>query len=99
MVEDLKIKKTVQNCHLAKSISDASWGKFFELLTYKAEEAGRVGVKVAPHGTSQIYSSCGEKVPKTLAVRTHHCPYCGLAMDRDLNASINILLAGQACQA
>jgi len=99
MVEDLKIKNMVQNRHLAKSISDASWGKFFEFLSYKAEEAGRVVIKVVPQGTSQICSSCGEKVPKTLAVRTHRCPYCGLTMDRDLNASINILQAGQACQA
>jgi putative transposase len=99
MVEDLKIKNMVQNRHLAKNISDASWGKFFEFLSYKAEEAGRVVVKVVPHGTSQICSSCGEIVPKALAVRTHRCPYCSLTMDRDLNASINILQAGQACQA
>jgi putative transposase len=89
----------VQNRHFAKSISDASWGKFFELLSYKVEEAGRIVVKVSPHSTSQICSSCGEKVPKTRAVRTHRCPNCGLAMERYLNAAINILQAGQACQA
>jgi putative transposase len=102
-VEDLKIQNMIQNrnrnFHLSKSISDASWGKFFEFLSCKAEEAGRTVIKVAPHGTSQICSGCGEKVPKTLSVRTHRCPYCSLTMDRDLNASINILQAGQACQA
>jgi putative transposase len=89
----------VQNRYLAKSISDASWGKFFALLSYKAEEAGRTVTKVPPNETSQICSGCGEKVHKSLSVRIHHCPYCDLVMDRDLNASINILRAGQARQA
>ena len=48
-------------------------------------------VKVSPHGTSQECSGCGTKVPKTLSVRTHQCPKCGLVMDRDENAAINIL--------
>ena len=97
-VEDLNIKGMVRNKHLSKSISDSSWGKFFELLTYKAEEAGRKVIKVSPNNTSQICSECGEKVEKSLAVRTHHCPYCGLVLDRDENAARNILQAGQTCQ-
>lgn len=98
-VEDLKIRNMVQNRHLAKSIADSSWGKFFELLSYKAGEAGRTVIKVAPQNTSQMCSQCGEKVPKSLSVRTHRCPFCGLTIDRDLNASLNILRAGQARQA
>ena len=99
MVEDLKIQNMVQNQYLAKSISDSSWGTFFELLSYKAEEAGRTVTKVTPHGTSQRCSGCGEQVPKSLSVRTHCCPSCSLVMDRDFNASINILRAGQVLQA
>lgn len=93
-VEDLNIGGMKQNKHLSKSIGDASWGMFFNFLSYKAEEAGRIVVKVAPNNTSQICSSCGEKVPKSLAVRIHNCPFCGLIEDRDLNASRNILVLG-----
>ncbi|WP_265266910.1 transposase [Spirulina subsalsa] len=48
-------------------------------------------VKVSAQGTSQDCSGCGGKVLKTLSVRTHQCPHCGLEMDRDENAAINIL--------
>lgn len=90
-VEALKVSNMVKNRHLSKSISDASWATFFEILSAKAEEAGRTVVKVKPHGTSQNCSGCGERVPKTLAVRVHHCTACGLVLDRDKNAALNIL--------
>lgn len=83
---------------LNKSILDTSWYTFFLMLSYKAEEADRIVQKVRPHGTSQICSSCGEKVPKTLKVRIHSCPHCLIKLDRDFNASLNILSAGQAVQ-
>lgn len=89
--EDLQIKNMVKNRHLAKSIQDAGWNLFFNILTSKAEEAGRRIVKVSPAYTSQICSECGELVKKTLAERTHHCPVCGLILDRDVNAARNIL--------
>lgn len=98
-IEDLNIGGMVRNKRFSKSIADAGWGIFFRLLSEKAEEAGRQLIKVAPHNTSQICSSCGEKVPKTLAVRTHHCPFCGLVEDRDFNASLNIKRLGQSRQA
>ena len=59
---------------------------------------GRILVKVSPGNTSQNCSGCGEKVPKTLAVRVHACPYCGLVVDRDENAARNILQVGQTCR-
>ena len=98
-VEDLNIEGMVKNRHLSKSISDSSWGTFFNLLAYKAEEAGRQVIKVPAYSTSQICSGCGEKVPKSLAVRIHTCPFCGLIMDRDENAARNISQVGQTCQA
>ncbi len=95
-VEDLKITNMLKNRRLSKSIADASWGMFFDLLSYKAEEAGRTVMKIKPYGTSQNCSGCGERVAKTLSVRIHKCPNCQLKLDRDLNAAINIKAAGQA---
>jgi len=68
---------------------------------YKAERAGKVVELVDARYTSQKCSRCGAIVPKTLADRVHRCPSCGLEMDRDLNASINIRtlgLRGRACR-
>jgi putative transposase len=92
VVEDLQISNIIQNHKLAKSIADSSWGRFVQMLSYKAEEAGGKVIKVDPKGTTQECSRCGLKVPKTLSERIHFCPRCGLKMDRDLNASRNILL-------
>jgi len=93
--EDLSIKNMVQNHHLAKSISDAGWGMFFNILLGQAKTiAGKRVVAVDPRNTSQMCSQCGEIVPKTLSDRVHKCPYCGLEMDRDVNAAINILKRG-----
>lgn len=88
--EDLNVKGMLKNHCLAKHISDASWNKLIQLTTYKAESAGGRVVKVDAKNTSQNCSGCGEKVSKTLADRIHCCPFCGLEMDRDLNAAINI---------
>ncbi len=88
-IENLIIKNMVKNPHLSKSISDASWSSFFEMLRYKAEYAGRVVIEVPPHNSSQICSSCGQIVAKSLSVRTHICPYCGCVLDRDVNAALN----------
>ncbi|WP_204104602.1 MULTISPECIES: RNA-guided endonuclease TnpB family protein [Spirulina sp. CCY15215] len=70
---------------------DAAWGQFITIIEAVAVKCGVRVVKVNPHGTSQDCSGCGTKVPKTLSVRTHECPKCGLVMDRDENAAINIL--------
>jgi len=89
--ENLRIKNMIKNEHLSKSISDCSWGKLMQYTTYKAEEAGKYVYFVSPNGTSQICSKCGVIVKKSLSVRIHQCPTCGLRLDRDLNASLNIL--------
>jgi putative transposase len=93
-VEDLNVAGMVQSHHLAKSISDASWGAFLDILTDKAERAGHVVVRVAARFTTQNCRGCGEYVQKSLSVRTHICPFCGLVEDRDVNAARNILRAG-----
>lgn len=98
-LEDLRVANMVRNRHLAKSISDAGWAAFRSILVAKAACAGRRVVAVPPAFTSQDCSGCGECVPKSLSMRTHVCPSCGLVMDRDENAAVNILRAGQARQA
>ncbi|MGC9515996.1 RNA-guided endonuclease InsQ/TnpB family protein [Methanocrinis sp.] len=92
--EDLNIKNMIQNHHLAKSISDAAWRMLVTTTSYKAEGAGSKAVLVDPRNTSQLCSRCGLKVPKSLSDRVHECPQCGLVMDRDENAAINILRLG-----
>ena len=90
-VEDLNIKGLARNSNLAKSILDAAWGSFIKILESVAVKCGAWVVKVNPHSTSQDCSGCGAKVPKTLSIRTHSCSSCGLEMDRDENAAVNIL--------
>ena len=87
--EKLNIKGLAQT-RLAKSINDAGWGQFLNILASKAEKAGLLTVAVKPHGTTQECSSCGHKVKKALSDRWHLCPNCGFSADRDLNAAINI---------
>jgi len=94
--EDLNIDHMIQNPHFSKSIKDAAWGRLIRYATYKAESAGRSVVLVNPAYTSQDCSSCGNRKKKTLSERTHRCPKCGLEIDRDLNAALNILARGLA---
>lgn len=93
-VEDLNICGMMRNHHLAKSLHDASWSAFLAILTDKAERAGHGVVRVPARFTTQNCSRCGEYVQKSLSVRTHICPCCGLVEDRDVNAAKNILRAG-----
>lgn len=93
-VEDLNVSVMVKNRHLAKAISDSGWMQFVQILSDKAEWAGREVVKVNPHNTSQKCSGCGELVRKSLAVRWHSCPSCGCELCRDHNAAINIQALG-----
>jgi len=74
-----------------KSIYDSSWGQFANMLSYKAEDAGSKVVFVNPKNTSKKCSRCGTLVDKPITERTHNCFSCGLSIDRDWNAAINIL--------
>lgn len=90
-VEQLNIDGMVKNHRLAKSIMDASWGAFLDILEAKAENAGHQVIRVNPRFTTQACFNCGELVQKSLSVRTHICPSCGYVADRDVNAAQNIL--------
>ena len=96
-IEDLKIKNMVRNHKLARCISSVSWGKFFNMLEYKANWYGNNIIKVPTmYPSSQTCSCCGYKNPlvKNLAVRRWQCPKCHTKHDRDINASMNILNKG-----
>jgi putative transposase len=89
--EDLNINNMVKNHHLAKSITDAGWNQIIQYTMYKAESAGTFTVMIDPKYTSQECSQCGNiKHDLKLSDRTYHCDECGLSIDRDVNAAINI---------
>lgn len=95
IVEDLNIKQLKEHKFKStrRSVSDVSWNQFISFLTYKAESAGKFLIKVNPKNTSQICSFCGSYVQKDVSVRVHNCT-CGLSLDRDYNAALNILNRG-----
>jgi putative transposase len=93
VVEDLNLRGLARS-KLAKSILDAAWGAFLDILTYKAVSAGGQVIRINPRYTTQKCFKCGELVQKSLSVRTHICPSCGYIADRDVNAAQNILQAG-----
>lgn len=91
-MEDLKTANMVKSHHLAKSISNQSWGMFREMLSYKCEWYGKQLVMVNPKNTSRVCSSCGADTgKKPLDIREWTCPECGAHHDRDVNAAKNIL--------
>ena len=87
-VRNMLVKQAPRSLH--RNISDASWNKFVMLLEEKAVIRSGNIKKVDPRNTSKDCSWCGETVPKQLSDRIHDCPNCGLKIDRDLNAAINI---------
>ena len=96
-IEDLNVKGMKRNHRLSKSITDASWGKFVSMLTYKAEWNDKKVVKVDRFfPSSQTCNVCGyvSKQTKDLSVREWECPHCHTHHDRDVNAAINILRFG-----
>ena len=91
-VEHLQIRNMIRNRNLAKSIQDAGWGTFLRWVKHYADVHGIPVLAVEPQFTSQECSRCGRTVKKSLSMRTHVCPGCGLVLDRDHNAALNILL-------
>ena len=95
-IEDMNHFKSYRS--LNRSMRDVAWFGFFNILLFKAEEAGKEVIKVPTKNTSQACSECGKIVPRTLSDRVHSCPHCGLSIDRDINAACNILRLGQSLQ-
>lgn len=96
-IEDLNVKGMVRNHRLAKTISDVSWSKFFDMLEYKAYFYGTEIIRVPRfYPSSQTCNCCGYQNPniKNLGIREWECPICGTYHDRDSNAAKNILQKG-----
>ena len=93
-VEHLNVQGMMQHHTLARSIAAQQWTTFVNMLTSKAASAGGWVKKVDPTHTSQACSPCGHRVKKALSDRRHACPVCGLSIDRDGNAALNILNRG-----
>ena len=93
VAEKLRSSNMIKNRHLAKSISDASWGMFFDWCHWVAKRDGKHFHQVPPHQTSQTCSDCCQKsaIKLKLSDRVFHCKSCGLKLDRDHNAALNIL--------
>lgn len=92
-IEDLNVKGMTKNHRLAQAVNDVSFGELRRQIEYKAETNG---VKVTKadrfFASSKTCSVCGEKKEDlTLRDRTYRCPHCGAVIDRDLNASLNLL--------
>lgn len=97
-IENLNIAGMAKNNHLAKSVMDASFGEFRRQLEYKTARTGaKLNIVGFWYPSSKTCSGCGRvKAKLSLSERTYSCEHCGLVIDRDLNAAININVAGSA---
>ena len=97
-IEDLNVVGMAKNHHIAKSVMDASFGEFRRQLEYKSARTGaKLNIVDRWYPSSKTCSRCGRvKTKLSLSERTYKCDGCGLTMDRDLNAAINIRVAGSA---
>ena len=97
-IENLNVAGMMKNHSLARRLSDASLGEFRRQLEYKIMRTG-ASLRVVDrwYPSSKTCSSCGTvKAKLSLSERVYQCDVCGLSMDRDLNAAINIMVAGSA---
>jgi len=96
ILENLNVKGMVKNHKLSKHISDASWGKFVELLTYKASWNDKNLIKIDRFfPSSKTCNKCGYiNQDLNLTMREWTCNACHSHLDRDINASLNILNEG-----
>ena len=89
-VEDLNIKGIGRNKHLSKSVFDSGWGFFTRCLDYKLKEVGGQLLRIDRfYPSTKTCSSCGQTKDIPLNIRIYECD-CGMNMDRDMNAAINI---------
>ncbi len=93
---DIKDMQSSDDKRYTRGIADVAWGQFVQFTVYKAANAGRGVALVNPSGTTQMCSGCHAIVPKGIEVRVHDCPHCGLKLNRDHNAALNILARGLA---
>jgi putative transposase len=91
VIEDLHVAGMLKNHRLAQSIADVAFGEFRRQLEYKCQWYGSILIVLDRFfPSSQLCSNCAHQQKMLLKVRTFDCPQCGLSLDRDLNASINL---------
>lgn len=95
-IENLNVSGMIKNRKLSKSISDASWGMFISTLKWHCTKRGKHLVQINKwYPSSKTCSHCNSlKETLTLSERTYECNFCGISIDRDFNASVNILNEG-----
>ena len=104
IAENLQVKKMLvhnnNHKHLRKEITNATFSEIIRILKYKCLWLNKIFIQISPYyASSQICSRCENKdtVMKDLRIREYRCSKCGLEIDRDYNASINILNEGLKC--
>ena len=91
-IEDLKVRNLMKNRHLSKAIAEQKWREIREKLIYKCKWRNvELRVVSSFYPSSQTCSKCGNKKRLKLSDRTYKCDICNLIIDRDLNASINLM--------
>jgi putative transposase len=93
-VEDLNVKGMLESPENARNKAEVGWRDFITILEHHGEKNGCHVEEVEPRGTTKECSSCGVSTEKPLWVREHSCPSCGFELDRDWNASLNVLSRG-----
>ena len=92
VIEDLNVSGMIKNKHLSDSVRKQCFNKFRQYITYKAELYG-IGLVIADrfYPSSKTCSECGSiKKDLKLKDRVYRCPHCGVVIDRDYNASLNL---------
>ncbi len=91
-IETLQVTNLLKNHKLAKAVSDSALGGFLEKLKTKAQARGIPIIQADRFfASSKTCSTCGhKKIDFTLSDRTYHCQHCGISIDRDVNAAINL---------
>ena len=95
-VEDLDVKSMLEGDENAQNKAEVGWHNFIRILKHHGRKHGCHVVEVEPEGTTKECASCGVESEKPLWVREHSCPACGFTLDRDFNASLNVLSRGLA---
>ncbi|MHC3438963.1 RNA-guided endonuclease InsQ/TnpB family protein [Natrialbaceae archaeon A-gly3] len=95
-VEDLNVKSMLEDDGNARNKAEVGWRDFIRILKHHGRKHGCHVVEVEPDGTTKECASCGVETEKPLWVREHSCPSCGFELDRDFNASLNVLSRGLA---
>lgn len=95
-VEDLNMQGMSQSLNFGKSVYDNGYGMFLNMLSYKLERKGKKLIRIDKfYPSSKTCSCCGYiKKELKLSERIYECPQCGTKLDRDYNASLNILREG-----